>query len=95
MLFKDQWSQRILALTLGGSALLLGVAFLIASIKWVAPAHAGEWIPDAAEKAPWDEGLRGAVGLGIKGDTAYFVIWSQPNQFYKVELSKARDWYED
>ncbi len=95
MIFKDQWGQRILALTFGGSALLLSVAVLIASIKWVAPAQAEEWVPGAAGKAAWDEGLRGAVGLGIKGDQGYFVIWSQPNQFYKVDLSKARDWYED
>ncbi|MCF8259125.1 MAG: hypothetical protein K9J06_16340 [Flavobacteriales bacterium] len=94
MFVKDQWGQRILAVAFGCSALMLSASALVASIKWVNPAQAEEWSPEASPKA-WDESLRGAVGLGIKENNAYFIIWSQPNQFYKVDLSKARDWYED
>jgi len=94
MLFKDQWSQRILAAALGFSAIMLCASALVVSLNWVNMAQADEWNP-AADAKVWDEGLRGAVGLGIKENYAYFVIWSQPNQFYKVELAKARDWYED
>lgn len=94
MLFKDHLSQRILAITIGCSALLVSGALLVISVKWVGTAQAEEWSPQA-RVAPWDETLRGAVGLGIKDSTAYFVIWSQPNKFYKVELDKATDWFED
>lgn len=94
MFFKDQWSQRILAATLGCAAMTLCASVLVVSLNWVNIAQADEWNPSADSKV-WDEGLRGAVGLGIKENHAYFVIWSQPNQFYKVDLAKAKDWYED
>ena len=94
MFFRDRWGQRILASALGFSAIMLSASVLVASIKWGSPAQAEEWNPEAAPKS-WDEGLRGAVGLGIHQNHGYFIIWSQPNQFYKVDLSKARDWYED
>lgn len=94
MIINDKWGQRILAFSLGCSALLLSASVLVASVKWVAPVQAEEWNPKA-ERAEWDEGLRGAVGLGIKDNNGYFIIWSQPNMFYKVDLSNARDWYED
>jgi hypothetical protein len=95
MFIKDQWSQRILAIAFGCSALLLSASALVASIKWVNPAQADVFDPQSAAPKGWDEGLRGAVGLGIKDNNGYFIIWSQPNQFYKVDLTKARDWYED
>jgi len=94
MIQKDPLSQRIVAISLGLSAMMLSASLLIACIHWVGPAQATDWNPNATPK-PWDDALRGAVGLGIKDDHAYFVIWSQPNQFYKVELAKARNWYED
>ena len=46
-----------------------------------------------ADEEIWDDGLRGAVALGIKDNTGYFVVWGNPNLFYKVELDKAQDWY--
>ncbi len=95
MFIKDQWSQRILAVAFGCSALLLSASALIASIKWVNPAQAEEFDPLAGKAKGWDDGLRGAVGLGIQDNQGYFIIWSQPNQFYKVDLSKARNWYDD
>lgn len=84
-----------MAVAFGCSALMLSASALVASIKWVNPAHAEEFDPQKALPRSWDDGLRGAVGLGIKDNSGYFVIWSQPNQFYKVDLSKARDWYDD
>lgn len=94
MFFNDRWGQRILAVALGCSAIMLSASALVASVKWVNPAQAEEWAPESTSAA-WDDGLRGAVGLGIHQNHGYFIIWSQPNQFYKVDLSKARDWYED
>lgn len=94
MIQKDRLSQRIVAISLGLSAMMLSASLLIVCINWVSTAQATDWNPSAEQK-PWDDALRGAVGLGIKDDYAYFVIWSQPNQFYKVELAKARNWYED
>jgi hypothetical protein len=91
---KDQWAQRILAISLGCSALLLSASLFVATTGWSGRLQANEWQPDA-KTATWDDNLRGAVGLGIHDNFAYFVIWSQPNQFYKVELSKARNWYDD
>jgi hypothetical protein len=93
-MLKDHVSQRILAVTIGCSALLLSGALFVLSVKWVGTAQAEELVPQA-KLTPWDETLRGAVGLGIKDSTAYFVIWSQPNKFYKVDLDKAVDWFED
>lgn len=94
MIINDKWGQRILATTLGISALMMGSALLVASVKWTGHVHAEDWQPTEVA-APWDDSLRGAVGLGIKDNTGYFIIWSQPNQLYKVDLSKARNWYED
>lgn len=91
---NDVWNQRILTISIACSILLLSGSLFIASVKWSGHLQADVWQPDANATA-WDDNLRGAVGLGIHNDFAYFVIWSQPNQFYKVELSKARNWYDD
>ncbi|MDX2003497.1 MAG: hypothetical protein SFW35_13765 [Chitinophagales bacterium] len=49
-----------------------------------------------ANPTPWDDVLRGGVGLGIVKDTAYFVVFtSQGNKFYKAPTDKAVSWYED
>ncbi len=93
-MINDLWVKRFLAFSLGSSTLLVSAALLIATVKWAGPVQAEEWDPSASQR-PWDDALRGAVGLGIQDNHAYFVIWSQPNQFYKVDLSKARNWYED
>ena len=62
-------------------------------MQQVTPAHAEEF--DLNEKPLWDENLRGGVGLGIKDNTGYFVVWGNPNKFYKVDLTKATDWYDE
>lgn len=91
-MFKDKLSQRILATLLGTSTLLFASAALIFTINTSFTATA-EDLPNDLEV--WDNGLRGAVGLGIKDSTGYFVIWGSPNKFYKVDLNKAQDWYAE
>ena len=92
-MFTDRISQRILASFLGGSAFLLSLALVLFLTQQIIPAHAEEL--DLSADAAWDDNLRGGVGLGIKDNTGYFVIWGHPNQFYKVELNKAKDWYSE
>lgn len=92
-MFTDKISQRILATFLGSSAFLLSVAFVLLLTQQIIPAQAEEL--DLNTNAAWDENLRGGVGLGIKDNTGYFVVWGNPNQFYKVDLTKATDWYSE
>lgn len=92
-MFTDKISQRIFASFLGGSAFLLCAAFFLFMMQQIAPAHAEEF--DLNAKPLWDDNLRGGVGLGIKNDTGYFVVWGNPNKFYKVDLTKASDWYDE
>ncbi len=92
-MFTDKISQRILASFLGGSAFLLSVALVLLLTQQIIPAQAEEL--DLSKNAAWDETLRGGVGIGIKDNTGYFVVWGSPNQFYKVDLTKATDWYSE
>jgi hypothetical protein len=85
-MLKDRLSQRILASLLGTSAVIIASAALIFTLN-----HS--FTATAADNPVWDDGLRGAVGLGIKDNTGYFVVWGNPNLFYKVDLNKAQDWY--
>lgn len=88
----DNFSKTVLTIAFSISMVLCSLSLLIFSFSSVPTATATEFKPET--KIPWDDGLRGAVGLGIKDDMGYFVIWGNPNTFYKVDLSKARDWYE-
>ncbi|MCF8460999.1 MAG: hypothetical protein K9G46_09755 [Flavobacteriales bacterium] len=92
-MFTDKISQRILATFLGCSAFLLSAALVLLLTQQIIPAQADEL--DLSTNAAWDETLRGGVGLGIKDNTGYFVVWGSPNQFYKVDLTKASDWYSE
>ena len=91
-MFNDKLSQRILASLLGFSAVILAAAALILSLNTTMTAQAAE---EPAEAPIWDDGLRGAVGLGIQDSTGYFIVWGNPNLFYKVDLNKAKDWYSE
>lgn len=90
-MFTDKLSQRILASLLGVSAIIIASAALIFTLNTSFTATAAG---SPTESKVWDDGLRGAVALGIKDNTGYFVVWGNPNLFYKVELDRAKDWYE-
>lgn len=92
-MFTDKLSQRILASFIGVSTLVMSIAMLLFVTQQSFTAQAEEL--DLQKPMDWDEGLRGAAGLGIKDNTAYFVVWSDPNRFYKVNLDKATDWYSE
>lgn len=92
-MFSDKISQRILASFVGGSLFMLSTALVLGLTQQIIPAQADEL--DLSESKVWDDNLRGGVGLGIKDNTGYFVIWGNPNKFYKVNLSMADDWYEE
>ncbi len=92
-MFTDKISQRILASFIGVATLILSMAVILFVTQRSFTAQAEEF--DLETKMDWDSGLRGAVGLGIKDNTAYFVIWGDPNKFYKVELEKATDWFSE
>lgn len=93
----DVVSQRIMSVCVGLSLVLVSAAILIFSVSSVhtaqaAPEHA---IPLEESNLPWDASVRGSVGLGIVNNTGYFVVYSNPNMLYKVDLSEARNWYDD
>lgn len=90
----DKISQRILAASLGISSILLSVSCFVYATDRIGMANA-EDISKLELNADWDAELRGGVGLGIVDGTGYFVVWAQPNKLYKVELSKAQDWYAE
>lgn len=90
----DKISQRILATSLGISAVLLSISCFVYATDEIGMANA-EDISKLELNSDWDDRLRGAVGLGIHDGKGYFVIWSEPNRFYSVELAKAQDWYTE
>ena len=92
-MFSDKISQRIFATLLGSSAFLLSLSLVVFLTQQIAPAQAEEF--NLEGNAEWDQSLRGGVGLGIVDNTGYFVIWGDPNKFYKVELDKATDWFSE
>ncbi|MCF8277333.1 MAG: hypothetical protein K9J17_11430 [Flavobacteriales bacterium] len=92
-MFSDKISQRILASFIGGSTLLLSASLLLFSMQYISTVNAEELDLEGAKM--WDQTLRGGVGLGIKDNVGYFVVWGDPNKFYKVELNKATDWYSE
>lgn len=92
-MFSDKISQRILASFLGLSIFLCSVAVAVFALQYVGKAQANEL--NLSENMAWDENLRGGVGLGIEDNVGYFVIWGNPNKFYKVDLEKATDWYSE
>lgn len=92
-MFTDKISQRIFASFLGCAMFLLSAAFVLLITQQIIPAQAEEL--DLNSIAPWDDNLRGGVGLGIQDSVGYFVVWGNPNKFYKVDLTKADDWYEE
>ena len=92
-MFSDKISQRIFASFLGCSMFLLSAGLVLLVTQQIIPAQADEF--DLSESKMWDETLRGGVGLGIKDNTGYFVVWGNPNRFYKVDLAKADDWYSE
>jgi hypothetical protein len=92
-MFSDKLSQRIIASFLGLSILLVSGALVLFLAQSPFTAQAEEL--DLSANIAWDESLRGGVGLGIKDNTGYFVVWGNPNQFYKVDLTKATDWYSE
>jgi hypothetical protein len=93
-MFNDKISQRILAASLGISAILLSVSCFVFATDQTGMANA-EDISKLELNADWDTELRGGVGLGIVDGTGYFVVWAQPNKLYKVDLAKASDWYAE
>jgi hypothetical protein len=92
-MFSDKISQRIFASFLGCSVFLLSGAIVLLMTQQIIPAQAEEL--DLSTSKMWDETLRGGVGLGIKDNAGYFVVWGNPNKFYKVDLTKADDWYSE
>lgn len=91
-MFTDKISQRILASLLGLSAIIVAGAALLLTLNSTFTAKAADKPEDMKV---WDDGLRGAVGLGIQDSTGYFIVWGNPNLFYKVNLNKAKDWYTE
>ena len=92
-MFTDKISQRILASFIGLSGFLLSAALVVGLTQQIIPAQADEF--DLSDSKMWDDNLRGGVGLGIKENVGYFVVWGNPNKFYKVDLTKADDWFEE
>lgn len=92
------FASKIFTVAVSISIVLCSLSLLLFSINHISAAKAENsgFAEKAACAAPWDEGLKGAVGLGIVNNTGYFIVWGAPsNMFYKVDLSKARDWYAD
>lgn len=77
----------------------LGISFVLCSASLVMFSFAHLQQAQAAPKVeapkPWDDQLRGGVGLGIADGKGYFVVWGKPNMFYSVDLAKAKDWYAE
>ncbi len=95
---SDPIASKMLTIAVSISLILCSLSLLIFTIGNVNSVRAENSIADekAQHKTPWDENLKGSVGLGIVNNTGYFVIWgSQNNMLYKVDLTKARDWYAD
>ena len=79
------------------SIVLCSLSLLIFSISHTpfVRAETGS-IPEKVDHvSPWDPDLRGAAGLGIVNDTAYFVVWATHNTLYKASIRTAKDWYKD
>lgn len=92
----DPLSKSIFTISVSLAILMLSISILLFAISSL-PTVQAEASPKMHEPmtSPWDEALRGAVGLGIVNNTGYFIIWSNPNKLYKVDLANARDWYLD
>jgi hypothetical protein len=88
-------SSRIFTVAVSISLVLCSLSLLFFSISVTPTVKAEINSAETLSPAPWDTELRGAVGLGISKDTAYFIVFSQPNRLYKASVSKARDWYMD
>ena len=91
---KTILSSKILTFSFSLSIILCSLSLLIFSIGSLTEAKAEiKDVQFSKTASPWDDNLRGAVGLGIAKDTAYFVVWGNPNLFYKAAINKAEDWY--
>ena len=91
----DPLSKKIFAISISLSIVILSTSLLLFSISSLPTVQAESSDILNNRTAPWDDGLRGAVGLGIISNTGYFVVWGQPNKLYKVDLTDARNWYLD
>lgn len=92
----DPLSKRILIISVSLSMLILSISLLVFTLSTLPTVQAESTVEHHERTTPpWDDGLRGAVGLGIVDHTGYFVIWGKPNKLYKVDLANARDWYLD
>ena len=91
----NYFKSKFFSVALGISMVLCSLSLLVFSISQTPLAKAEASFVPPSSSAPWDNELRGAVGLGIAKDSAYFVVWGNPNVFYKVSLKAARDWYKD
>ena len=90
----DKISQRIIASSIGLSAVLLSLSLVIFATNQTGAVQAEDF--DKLEmRSDWDTELRGGVGLGVVDGTGYFVVWAQPNKLYKVDLDKATDWFSE
>ena len=93
---SNSFSSVIFTIAVSISIVLCSASLLIFSISNMPFAKAeANSLPGANHPAPWDNELRGAAGLGILNDTAYFVVWSNPNVLYKAAISTAEDWYKN
>ncbi len=94
---KASFTSNFLKVSFGISMLVCSFSLLFLSMGTSTHARAEQM--SVADKniqpLPWDSELRGAVGLGIVKDTAYFVIWGNPNTLYKASIKSARDWYKE
>ena len=89
-------ASKILTVAVSISIVLCSLSLLIFAVGQFMPFAKAETNnqPEERMAAPWDTELRGAAGLGIVKDTAYFVVWSNPNTLYKASIRAAKDWYK-
>ena len=89
------FSSTILQLSVSFSIVLCSVSLLLFTLNLMPNTKAAPMNLTEENVIPWDPDLRGAAGLGIVNDTAYFVVWANPNTLYKASIHSAKDWYKN
>ncbi|MDZ4844269.1 MAG: hypothetical protein SH857_01825 [Chitinophagales bacterium] len=95
---SDPLASRILTIAVSISIVFCSLSLLIFSIGSAQAVKAESVVSNekTQHNLPWDETLKGGVGLGTVNNTGYFVVWGTlNNMLYKVDLAKARDWYAE